>query len=545
MTLQGKNIIQIGPWPNGVNARDENKASMSVSKSQLRWCKNMDFLDSGVIQSRLGCRKVLSTAAIYGGTSIYLIASILEGNDTFAVLGKTATAPVTTSFYYTKNPEVPATGFTAIATAQTGLFRDAIKYNSVIYFVQDPLGLGTGQSRTALATGGWTAVTTMPKGHQAFLVKDRMFIVNWDASQIFWSKATDPTIWAAPDGGSVLVSPGDGQIITKVVFINNSIYVFKRNKTFLFTFNTDPAIDGQLTPLSTVRGAHDALVYNNEIYLVNDQSIFKLVNNFFSDLGVLANFYDTVGPDQLFDPLCRLFLEGSDKLVVGPVNIVYPGTLFSHYCMNLKTGAISYRFYDDPVVQPQAPTFKKNLIWINSSTVAGASTGTIYCSATNILSYTRYKAWNIADIMANTLDVNSNEHTISPEYSMVTHEVIPNDSYGEWKRCYFVQGRWYINLDLITDNAPVMDTRIGPDLYTTVQTVLIPVSPNFFTIEREGRVPFLSFRFKSLSLSVNKASRDLGTVVAKSPDSNSLIFIQQYQLVVAENRQQISEGVNA
>jgi len=547
MTLRGKNLVLVGPWPGGVNKRDELIAPMTVNPKQLRFLKNFDVLDSGVLQSRLGCRKVLSTAPIYGGTGVIdLITSVTDAatRSLYAVVGKRIAGPQTL-FYYTRDPETPLTGWTLIATGQNGTFTDGVQYNSVIYFVQAVGGAGTGQSRTSLSAGGWTAQPNIPKGDQCFVVKDRMFVVDWVASKVYWSKATDPTTWLAPDGGNVLVSPGDGENITKVVFINNSIYIFKRNKTFLFTFTTDPAIDGQLVPLSTFRGAHDAIVYNNEIYIVNDQSVFKLINNFFSDLGILPDFYNTVGPDQLFDPLCRLFIEAGDRLVVGPVNIIYPGQLFSHYAMNLKTGAWSYRLYDDPIIQPQADVGKKCLLWRDSQTSAGASTGNIYVSAGGIVSYTRFKAWNIADIASNTLDVNNAEHTISPEYSMVTHEITPENSYGEWKRCFFLMGRWYVNLDTFTDTLPSMDYRVGPDLYTAIQSVAVPVSSNFFTIEMEGKIPFNSFKFKSVAFAFSKPTRDLGTVVAKNPDSTSLVRVQNLQVVLAGNRQQISEAVNA
>lgn len=546
MTLRGKTIIAVGPWPGGLNRRDENNAPMTVDVKQLRWCLNLDVLDSGVLQSRLGCRKVLSTAPIYGGTTINLIGSAIDGasKSLYAVIGK-FTSPNTT-FYYTRDPETPATGYNLITTAQTGTFTDVVNYNNVLYFVQSVGGAGTAQSRTSLSAGGWTAQPNIPKGDQAFVVKDRMFVVDWTASTLYWSKATDPTTWTAPDGGSVQISPGDGQVITKVVFINNSIYIFKRNKTFLLTFNTDPSVDGQVVPLSTVRGAHDAIVYNNEIYLVNDQSVYKLVNNYFTDIAILTNIYQDAGLDQLFDTQVRLFIEAGNKLIVGPINIILPGQLFTHYCMNLITGAWSTRRYDDANVQPQSATARKYVQWTHSETVAGASLGNIYVNpAGTVLSYTRFKAYNIADILQNTLDVNNNEHTISPEYSMVTNEIIPEDSYGEWKRGYLIMGRWYLNIDSFTDNPALIDYRVGPDLYTTIEQVGMPLSPNFFTVEMEGKAPFKSFRFKSMAIGIVKSSKDLGTVVAKSPDSNSLVRIQNFQIIVAGNRQQVSEAVNA
>jgi hypothetical protein len=546
MTLRGKTILPVGPWPGGVNLRDENRASMTVDPKQLRWCLNLDVLDSGILQSRLGCRKVLSTAPVYGGTGIDLIGSGVDGasRSLYAIVAKRLAGP-TSTFYYTRDPETPATGFNLIATAQTGTFTDVVNYNNVFYFIQSVGGTGTGQSRTSLSAGGWTAQPTIPKGDQTFVVRDRMFVVDWVNSNIYWSKATDPLTWAAPDGGNVFVSPGDGDIITKAVFINNSIYIFKRNKTFLFTFNTDPSVDGQLVPLSTVRGAHDAIVYNNEIYLVNDQSVYKLVNNYFTDIATITNIYSAAGLDQLFDTKVRLFVEAGDRLIVGPINIVLPGSLFTHYCMNLKTGAWSTRRYDDPIIQPQSDVQKKFITWRDSQTSAGASTGNIYVSSTGILSYTRFKAWNIADIASNTLDVNSAEHTISPEYSMVTYEVIPEQSYGEWKRCHLVQGRWYLNLDAFTDNKARIDYRVGPDLYTAIQTVDIPLSSNFFTVEMEGKAIFNSFRFKSVAFAITKTSRDLGTVGAKNPDDASLIRIANLQVIASGNRQQVSEAVNA
>jgi hypothetical protein len=415
----------------------------------------------------------------------------------------------------------------------------------VLYFIQSVGGAGTAQSRTSLSAGGWTAQATIPKGDQAFVVRDRMFVIDWVNSTVYWSKATDPLTWAAPDGGNVLISPGDGEFITKAVFINNSIYIFKRNKTFLMTFNTDPSVDGQVVPLSTVRGAHDALVYNNEIYLVNDQSVYKLVNNYFTDIATLTNIYSAAGLDQLFDTKVRLFIEAGDKLVVGPINVVLPGQLFTHYCMNLHTGAWSLRRYDDPVIQPQSSTARKYISWRDSQTSAGASTGNMYVSSTGILSYTRFKAWNIADIQSNTIDVNSAEHSISPEYSLVTSEIIPEDSYGEWKRMFLIMGRWYLNVDGFVDNPVKIDYRVGPDLYTTIENVNLPLSTNFFTVEMEGKAPFKSFRFKSLAIGLSKTSKDLGTVGAKNPDDNSLVRVDNFQVVVAGNRQQISEAVNA
>lgn len=549
MGLRGKTILPVGPWPGGLNRRDENNASQTVNPKQLRWCLNFDVLDSGVLQSRLGCRKVLSTAPIYGAVKVDLIGSIVEGADKsqYGIIGKEInTPPLQTLFYFTRDPETSPGGFTAITTAQTGTFTDVVEYNGVYYFIQAVGGGGTAQSRTTVITAGaWTAQANIPKGDQAFIIRDRLFVVDWNANTLYWSKATDPTTWAAPDGGSVQISPGDGDVITKVVFINNSIYIFKRNKTFLFTFNTDPAVDGQIVPLSTVRGAHDALVYNNEIYLVNDQSVYKLVNNFFTDIAVLTNIYQDAGLDQLFDTQVRLFVEAGNKLIVGPVNIILPGQLFTHYAMNLITGAWSTRRYDDISCAPTALN-KKFAVWRDSRTVAGASTGNLYVNPTGtVLCYTRFKAYNIADIMQNTLDVNGAEHTLSPEYSMVTAEIIPEDSYYEWKRCFFVDGRWYLNLDPFTDNVVNIDYRLSPDLYTAVQTVAIPVSSNFFTIEQEGKPPFSSFRFKSVVFGIVKASKDLGTVVAKSPDSNSIIRIMNLQVIVAGNRQQVSEAVNA
>lgn len=550
LSLRGKSILPVGPWPGGLNRRDEQVASMAMDGKQLRWCLNLDVLDSGILQSRLGCRKVLSTAPIYGGTGIDLIGSVLDGasKSLYAIIAKRAAGP-TSTFYYTRDPETPATGFNLVATAQTGTFTDVVQYNSILYFIQAVGGAGTAQSRTSISAGGWTAQATIPKGDQAFVVRDRMFVIDWANSNVLWSKATDPLTWAAPDGGNVFISPGDGESITKVVFINNSIYIFKRNKTFLMTFNTDPSVDGQVVPLSTVRGAHDAIVYNNEIYLVNDQSVYKLVNNYFTDIGTLTDIYQEAGLDQLFDTQVRLFVEAGDKLIVGPVNIILTGQLFTHYCMNLRTGAWSTRRYDDANVQPQSVTARKYVTWRDSQTVAGASTGNIYVNQVGgvgtVLSYTRFKAWNIADITQNTLDVNNAEHTISPEYSMVTSEVVPEGSYYEWKRCFAIFGRWYLNLDSFTDNTAVIDYRVGPDLYTPIESIAIPLSTNFFTVEQEGKAIFKSFRFKSMAVAITKASRDLGTVVAKSPDDNSLVRIDNLQLILAGNRQQVSEAVNA
>lgn len=543
MTVRGKNSFTIGPWPGGINLRDQGEADPFVNKRQLRWCKNLDVLDSGVLRSRLGCRKVLSTAPIYGGTGIDLIGSVIDGVDLYAILGKLAAGP-TTTFYFTKNPEDAAAGWTSITTAQTGRFSEVVRYNNVIYFIQAVGGTGTAQSRATLGAGAWTAQPNVPKGNQAFILKDRMFVFSWSESTMYWSKATDPTVWAAPDGGSAFISPGDGDVITKVVYINNNIYIFKRNKTFVFTFNTDPATDGQITPLSTVRGAHDALVYNNEIYIVNDQSVYKLVNNWFTDIGLLTEIYTVAGLDQITDPQTRLFIEAGDRLIVGPVNITNPAQqLFTHYTMNLKTGAWSTRTYDDGACAPTSIYTKKWGQWRDSNLSTGASTGNIYVSSNNIASYTIFHSYNVSSNF--TLDVNTAEHTISPEYSMITHELIPEDLFPIWKRCYYITVRGYFDWDVFHDVDPMFNIRVSPDLYTAVQTISITRASSFFVTEKEQKLTFLPFRFKSCVIEMKKASFDAGTVIVKNPDDSQEIRIQQFVFFVDTKFKQPSEAVNA
>jgi hypothetical protein len=64
MLVATNTLVKFGPWTSGLNNRDQVYASDLMGRNQLRFCKNWEPHDSGVLVPRLGCRKV-GSAAMY------------------------------------------------------------------------------------------------------------------------------------------------------------------------------------------------------------------------------------------------------------------------------------------------------------------------------------------------------------------------------------------------------------------------------------------------------------------------------------------------
>lgn len=507
-------LLRSGPWQLGLNNRDEQQhASDLVQPFELRFLMNLDVTDSGVLNSRLGCRKCGSTTmytdiSTTGKFSALGSVEVQAGKRHAVVACHDGGSPGTSTFRYTVNPADTAAGWlTPPGGTLAGKFSTLFQYNNLIYFVGTPGGGATGQSRTAIDAGVWTAVAALPKGDLSFVIRERAFIIDKAANRLYWSKATDPATWAAPDGGFVDINPGDGQLINDAVVVTSQLYLFKRNKTFLFTFTSDPAIDGQLTLLSGTVGAYSAVSHPNGIFVVNDFSTYRLVNNFFADIGVKQDMLHTMSLNIVGDPGTLVNLE-NDTLIVGPVINPF---IFTHAAMNMTTGAWSFRRYENatPAISSALPN-SKAISW-RDSTTGGSSggAGNIYGSGTRILSFTRNQ-YVFGDAQS-TLDVDESGNTISPEYSLSTSEYTAGD-YDVWKRLFWAGARVVLTKPT-GDNAITLRPTVGPDLSTPQQTGQpLPTATG-------GKVALKSFRFRSLAWQLVKSAKNLAALDPNTPSA--------------------------
>jgi hypothetical protein len=499
-----------GPWVGGLNLRDVDVAEAGIPGTQLRALLNLDATDSGVLIPRRGVRRTGGPAMyteISGAGTFVLLGGVEVGAIRYAVVGAhNGSSPGATFFHYANDPlsRLDA-GWPAVATttSEPGKFCAVVQYNGKIYFIPDASSTGQGWSRTALDTGGFTSVPDIPKGDEAFMIRERLFVIDWTASRVYYSKATDPTVWAAPDGGSFDVNPGDGQPISATAVVNSQLYVFKKSRSYLFTFTADPGIDGGLTLINDQLGALDAIAESNGVLVVNDHGVWRLLNNYFSQLDLLVNLQRNFGLPFADPNAVWLSLEG-DNLVVGPAQVAGD---YTHAALNLHTGAWSGRTYPDATCAPSTRS-------INSRD-GTTSLAIVYGHKARVLSATRFTASRPTDV----LDLTSALAVISPRYRAATGEFDADDP-SQFKRMQWIFAR--LKNALAGNDAAIslIEYHSGAgnfDLTTIDQTAAVPAGT------WGGKVTGLvQYRFLSTVLELSKAQTTLSPTITDPTTASDL-----------------------
>lgn len=525
-------LVPQGPWPGGMALDTFTRSPYSAPPGSLRYVNNLDITDQGSLQPRPGIRKCGITA-MYTNTRSFELLGTLDGRSDIDAASSIAIIGVTrntsqTDVYYTVAPHSTAgANWPNVPGGPiTGSFSTVVQYNNVVYFVPIEGGTGNGQSRTTMTVGAYTSVPAIPGGRFASVVRERMFVFNQLTNRMYWSKATDPTIWAAPDGGFTDINPGDGQFINSVVVVNSQIYIFKAKKTYLFTFTSDPAIDGQVTLISGAEGAFAATTYNNVIYAVNRKSVYRLQNTVTTPLATAQNF--ELNLLLGLSSFTSINVEGN-YLVVGPF---FPssGQAYSHAAMNLNTGAWSLRSY-----QAALGTFPTQFLdymapsgyainWRDGSTslptAAYGGTGNLYANGATLL-YSR----TIFPVLGDSLDYDLTGHQVSPQYDVIT-QPFSSGQYDAWKRLHHLYAHLTNSL-AVGDNPITLSTYPSPAL-TAAQTVNVPTAG--------GKVPIRSYRFRATSFGLSKALKDLGAGLdPRVPTNSSNLYVYDLEPHISSN----------
>ena len=384
MPAASRHKIKFGPWTKGLRTNFEkrpNNTAFGVGPDELAKCYNFEVMNNGVLHPRRGVKHLynpgnpwsapVATASILSMDVIGSVYDNLSGSP--AAPTTWAYAQIRYTGAYAPNPggsDVICTKdgtnwVTAYAPAANNFYLcDMAQYNGYVYFLRSTQAIDTGSGGYRFADTNigaltvLTAVPNMPKGSQCFVFKDRLWVVDGDAETIYYSKATDPTVWASPDGGSFKVNPGRRDKILQVIVTQEALYIFKNRGIYVFTFYSDPGADGQLRLLSDTNGGYPYL-WNNEVYVVTTSNqVMRLAGQQLVDIAPQMLFIAQA--QQANTQPYRAHVVGRRLFVSFYLNGVPNNKLY--YEMNLDTGAwnqVSFKDTMDPLGWKSTP-FQSN-----------------------------------------------------------------------------------------------------------------------------------------------------------------------------------------
>lgn len=348
--------LSLGPWPGGLNLV-VNEPSRDIGDPQsLAECINLDVTNEGHLVSRAGCQRLeADTFYTDPSRSCRVLGSVFEDGSLQAVLGIVSSG-IGTKIYL--SPDGYSVNFWGEVSEPISSVE---QYLNTIYLIRSDDGTPT--------TGGYivsdnfftagvpnAAVSTeIPSGDKTFIFKDRLWIINKAFSTVWFSAPTDPTDYVTTDsgggGGYFIVNPSTdaGTSIFDVALTNETFYIFKRNDTYLFNYDTNPNRDGVLRLINSALGAFSATVWENDVYAVNTQGVYRIVNGVFIqldeqlDLRRNADLASVIDPSDLDSPL--FIHAAASKLLVGQFTTTLNVFGFNYASMNLNNGAWStYRY---------------------------------------------------------------------------------------------------------------------------------------------------------------------------------------------------------
>lgn len=107
-----------------------------------------------------------------------------------------------------------------------------------------------------------------------FVFKDRLFITT--SSFVYFSKATDPSVWSVPYGGFIgFESKG---LIKQCVALKDTMYVLMDSSIYLVTFSADPNEDLQIRLISDNNGGDSICLYDDVPYFIRDNYMYAISN---------------------------------------------------------------------------------------------------------------------------------------------------------------------------------------------------------------------------------------------------------------------------
>ncbi len=138
--------------------------------------------------------------------------------------------------------------------------------------------------------------------NNALIQGDRLWIST--SLGVWFSKVTDPSIFAVPDGGFFKFP---AEVINWCIAVRDSIYVLCEDSLHVITYSTDPNEDAVVRKIADISAMHGT-VYKDTPYFVNAEGVYGINNFGVEKVLSFQNMYSKSGD--------VLRLEAYDKYIV-------------------------------------------------------------------------------------------------------------------------------------------------------------------------------------------------------------------------------------
>jgi hypothetical protein len=178
-------------------------------------------------------------------------------------------------------------------------------------------------------------VTNGPFTIKAFIQKDRLWIVT--RNRLYFSKATDPTVFAVPDGGFFGIRD---QIIRDTAFLGDNIFILGQNETHVLTYSSDPNEDSYMRKIADV-GGDSIVIHGDTPYFVSRLGVYQVFNSSVNKLNDLQVEY----PYGLTESDIKLVSFENYLIVIARNVISYGAGNISYAFSTHPVGALNYNVF--------------------------------------------------------------------------------------------------------------------------------------------------------------------------------------------------------
>lgn len=298
-----RRTFRVGPFSRGLALKWwSNPQSLADTNDSTPYVMNMDYVGEEW-RTRVGLKfnSVLSgLIASHIGTYQTLLGN---PGKRLAILGQITASSPTASTLKIVTYNGTATATQTITLTAAAAYK-VVHYHGLYYLYEKCQTSASGPGSTCgirvTNTNAPTGTTwtlnghTAPTADDAFVWKDRVWLIDHINGWIHFSKPTDPTTFSAPDGGSFRPDGSDLERITGVVTQRDIMYIFTINKCYEFYYYNDPNTDGFVKLLYRDFGALEVVEDQDNIYVRNAKGVYLFNNGQIQELSTDLDYYHNI-----------------------------------------------------------------------------------------------------------------------------------------------------------------------------------------------------------------------------------------------------------